>query len=67
MEPFAPRHIAYHGLRTPGDWRLKLYSVRYGSGLIDWQGFAPGLSLAEADLPISPGSPVAHPQGLPNV
>ena len=51
MEPFAPRHIAFHGLRTPGDWRLKLYSVQYGPGSIDWAGFAAGLSLAEAELP----------------
>jgi hypothetical protein len=60
MEPFAPRHIGFHGLRTPGSWRLKLYSVQYAPGSIDWPGFAPGLSLAEAQLP-QPAVTAARP------
>ena len=51
MEPFAPRRIRSHGLRGPRGWQLKLYSVLYGSGPLDWAAFEPGLQLAEAELP----------------
>lgn len=51
MQPFEPRRFAFHGLRRRGDWRLKLYSVLYGPGPLDWQRFEPGLTLAEASLP----------------
>jgi hypothetical protein len=51
MHPFAPRRIEFHGLRTCGDWRLKLYSILYGPGPLDWHSFTPGLALAESALP----------------
>ena len=51
MHPFAPRRIEFHGIRTVGAWRLKLYSILYGPGSIDWDAFAPGLALADAALP----------------
>jgi len=38
-------------LHRYADWRLKLFSVNYGSGPIDWPVFAPGLALAERSLP----------------
>jgi hypothetical protein len=51
MEPFAPRRIEFHGVRTHGDWRLKLYSILYGPSPLDWDSFGPGLALAESALP----------------
>ena len=56
MEPYAPRQILFRGLRRPdaepaGDWALKLYTVSYRARPIDWEGFEPGLALAEASLP----------------
>lgn len=51
MQPFAPRRVEFHGVRSVGGWRLKLYSILYGPGPIGWDAFAPGLALAEAALP----------------
>lgn len=51
LKPYAPRKIAFHGLRQPRDWQLKLYSIVFGSTPIEWDDFAPGLSMAEAMLP----------------
>lgn len=51
MQPFAPRAVGFHGVRHAGDWRLKLYSVLYGPGPLDWDAFAPGLAQAERALP----------------
>jgi hypothetical protein len=51
MHPFAPRRIEFHGLRSSGGWRLKLYSILYGPGPLDWDSFAPGVAMAESTLP----------------
>jgi hypothetical protein len=51
MKRFATRPVEFHRIREVGDWRLKLYSIRYGDAAIDWQFFAGGLALAEAALP----------------
>lgn len=51
MEPFAPRRIEFVGMREPTSWKLKLYSVVYGSGPVDWKSFEAGLQLAERALP----------------
>jgi hypothetical protein len=51
MQPYAPRRIEFHGLRTFAGWRLKLYSIVYGQRALEWNAFAPGLAMAEAALP----------------
>ena len=51
MEPFEPRRVGFHGLRSSRGWQLKLYSIVYGADPVDWDGFAPGLALSEACLP----------------
>jgi hypothetical protein len=51
LEHFEPRRIGFHGLRSPGSWRLKLYSIVFGTDPVDWDGFAPGIALSEACLP----------------
>jgi hypothetical protein len=51
MQAFAPRQIRFHGIREPGGWQIKLYSVLYGSGPLDLDSFEAGLRLAERDLP----------------
>lgn len=51
MEPYSPREIRFWGLREPGRWALKLYSVLYGPGPVDWEGFEPALQMAERQLP----------------
>src|SRR5262249_869185 len=60
MHPFAPRRIEFHGLRSFGDWRLKLYSILYGAAPMDWDTFAHGLALAESALP-QPAVTAARP------
>ena len=60
MQPFAPRHVEFNGVRPVGGWRLKLYSILYGERPMDWDAFAPGLALAEAALPqpaVTPARP----------
>jgi hypothetical protein len=51
LEHFEPRRIGFHGLRSSGDWRLKLYSVAYGAAPVDWDRFAPAIAMCEASLP----------------
>lgn len=60
--PFAERPIRFHGLREPGGYRLKLYSVVYGGGPPEMERFERGLALAFAELPrpaVVPGRPGA--------
>lgn len=49
--PYAERAIRFHGIRNSSGFRLKLYSIRYGSGEIDWPRFEPALADACAALP----------------
>jgi hypothetical protein len=49
--PYAPRAIQFLGMREPNSWRLKFYSIAYGSEPIDWSLFAPGIAMAEEALP----------------
>lgn len=51
MRPYAPRAIAFHGLREHAGYRLKLYSVRHGERPLDWQQFERGFPLVLAALP----------------
>jgi hypothetical protein len=51
VEAFAPRPVEFHGLRGSDGWRLKVYSVRYGSRPLDWPAFDAGLRMADATLP----------------
>jgi len=51
MQPYSPRAIRFRGVRTHGSWKLKLYSVLYGAGPLDWAGFEPGLQAAASALP----------------
>ncbi len=51
LQPFASREIRFQGLREPGGWTLKLYSVVYGRGSVEWAEFEPALRLAERELP----------------
>jgi hypothetical protein len=51
MQPFAPRTIAFHGIRRAGDWRLKTWSVVAGAEAVDWDAFEGGIALAERELP----------------
>lgn len=60
MEPYAPRLIRSHGIRQVGPWKLKVHSVAYGDGPLDWPGFEPGLEHAEATLP-SPDERAGRP------
>ena len=52
MESFSPRRIELHRVRAYGDLRLKLYSVLYGPGPIDWNRFEGGIARAETSLPL---------------
>ena len=51
MQPYSPRAIRFHGVRRHDSWKLKLYSVLYGTGPFDWGGFEPGLQAASSALP----------------
>ena len=51
MDHFEARRIGFHGVRSAGDWRLKLYSIVFGTAPIDWDRFATGLVRCEACLP----------------
>jgi len=51
MHPYSPRVIRFSGLRNFGGWTLKLYSVLFGAGPMNWAEFEPGLRLAESALP----------------
>lgn len=51
MEPYAPRRIEAHGTRPFGAWRMKVYSVLFGEGPVDWPAFEPGIDAALRSLP----------------
>jgi hypothetical protein len=51
MEPYASREIRFWGVRKVERWALKLYSVLFGRGPIEWERFEPGLQLAGRALP----------------
>jgi len=51
MQPYEPRPIRFHGLRSVDGWRLKRYSITFGPGPIDWPAFEPAMALADAALP----------------
>jgi len=51
MQPFAPRPIRCHGVRSLGGYQFKDYSVLSGPGPIDWLDFARGFDLVLAELP----------------
>jgi hypothetical protein len=54
--------VQFHGVRPIGDWRIKLYSVVYGDGPVEWNRFAKGIEMASAALParaLAPGRPGA--------
>ena len=55
MQPWAPRPIQPHGIRSHGEWRFKLYSILHGEDPAAWTGywreFEPGFSHVLADLP----------------
>jgi len=53
MHPYAPRPIRFEGLARPvKGWTIKRYGIAYGDAPVDWSGFVPALSLAEAALPM---------------
>jgi hypothetical protein len=51
MQPYEPRPIRFHRLRHVDGWRVKLYSIAYGSQPIDWIAFESALRMADAVLP----------------
>ncbi len=51
MHPYTPRPIRFLGVQAHADWRLKFYSIVYGSAPFDAGAFGPGLELALATLP----------------
>ena len=55
MHPYAPRPIQSHGIRSHGEWRLKLYSIAYGDPPSTWdqywRDFEPGFARVLAELP----------------
>ena len=55
MQPWAPRPIQSHGIRSHREWRLKLYSILHGEPPADWCGywreFEPAFGRVLADLP----------------
>lgn len=51
LTPYAPRRTRFHALRRVGDWTLKVHSVVYGGGPVDWRRFEPAWPLLEAALP----------------
>lgn len=51
IEPFRDRSTDYHGVREFDDWRLRLYSVSYGGGDIDWQAYQDAWPLVSEILP----------------
>ena len=55
MQPYAPRPIRSHGIRTHADWRLKLYSIVLGDppAVWDdyWDDFETGFARVLAELP----------------
>jgi hypothetical protein len=57
MHPYEPRPIRFHRLHDVDGWRLKLYSIAYGSAPIDWSAFEPALWLVDAELPRPPVTP----------
>jgi len=51
MQPYSPRPIRCHGVRTLGGYRFKDYSVLFGAGPVDWLDFARGFELVLETLP----------------
>jgi hypothetical protein len=65
LRPFAPRLIAFKGLLTHDQWRLKHYTVAHSGGptereAADWTAFHEGRGLALATLPV-PARTVERP------
>ena len=62
MQPWAPRPIRSHGIRSHGEWRLKRYSIVHGAEPADWSAywreFEPGVGRVLADLPHPARTPV---------
>lgn len=59
-EAYRPRPIEFDGVTTLGDWRLKVYSIRYGPAPLDEPVYAIALPLVAAALPqpaVAPGRP----------
>jgi hypothetical protein len=52
MHPYQPRPILFHGLRSHGEWRVKLYSITWDAAHpVEWPRFQAGLELAYGELP----------------
>lgn len=51
MHPFRPRAILYDGVHEVGGWLLKRFSISFDGSPLDWDGFAEGIRMADAQLP----------------
>jgi len=51
VEPYAPRPIAFHGVIGHEGWKLKLYTILYGSAPLREEAFAAGVGMALHALP----------------
>lgn len=51
LQSFRPREIHFHGVRSRGEWSLKVFSVVYGGIAFDARDFEPPLEMALGGLP----------------
>ncbi len=50
-EPYRDRSIEFHEIRSHGGWRIKIYSVLYGTAPLDWNTIEEGFALSFTRLP----------------
>lgn len=50
-ECFRPRPVRFEGVRELAGYRMKVYSILYGTVPVEWDRFEEAMQLAEATLP----------------
>jgi hypothetical protein len=64
MQRYEPRPIRFDRVRDVDGWRLKVYTVTYGTTPVDWSGFDPAMALIDAALPRPPITESRHGVGF---
>lgn len=64
MQRYEPRPIRFDRVREVGGWRLKVYSVTYGTTPLDWSAFEAAMAMVDASLPRPAITPARHGVGF---
>jgi hypothetical protein len=64
MQRYEPRPIRFDRVREVDGWRLKVYTVTYGTTSVDSSAFGPAMAMVDAALPRPPITPSRHGVGF---